>query len=30
VQDFYLKNGFEIFGDEFVMNDMPHVTMKTS
>lgn len=29
VQDFYLKNGFEIFGDEFVMNDMPHVTMKT-
>ena len=29
VQDFYLKNGFEIFGDEFVMNDMPHVFMRT-
>ena len=29
VQDFYLKNGFEIFGDEFEMNDMPHVMMRT-
>jgi predicted GNAT family N-acyltransferase len=28
VQDFYLKNGFEIFGDEFTMNDMPHVYMR--
>ncbi len=28
VQDFYLKNGFELFGDEFVMNDMPHVYMR--
>jgi len=29
VQDFYLKNGFETIGDEFVMNKMPHVLMKT-
>ena len=28
VQDFYLNNGFEIFGEEFVMNDMPHVYMR--
>jgi len=28
VQDFYLKNGFTIFGDEFTMNDMPHVFMR--
>ena len=28
VQNFYLKNGFEIFGDEFVMNDMLHVLMR--
>ena len=28
VQDFYLNNGFEIFGDEFVMNNMPHVFMR--
>ncbi len=28
VQDFYLKNGFSIFGDEFTMNDMPHVYMR--
>ena len=28
IKDFYLKNGFEIFGDEFVMNDMPHVYMR--
>ncbi len=30
VAEFYLKNGFEVFGDEFVMNDMPHVYMRTS
>ena len=29
VAQFYLNNGFEIFGDEFVMNDMPHVMMRT-
>lgn len=28
VADFYLKNGFEIFGDEFTMNAMPHVYMR--
>ena len=28
VAEFYLKNGFEIFGDEFTMNDMPHVYMQ--
>jgi predicted GNAT family N-acyltransferase len=28
VQDFYLKNGFEIFGKEFTMNAMPHVYMR--
>jgi len=28
VQEFYLKNGFEIFGDEFTMNDLPHVYMR--
>jgi predicted GNAT family N-acyltransferase len=28
VVDFYLKNGFVIFGDEFTMNDMPHVYMR--
>jgi predicted GNAT family N-acyltransferase len=28
VQDFYLKNGFTIFGDEFTMNDMQHVFMR--
>jgi predicted GNAT family N-acyltransferase len=28
VKDFYLKNGFTIFGDEFTMNDMPHVFMR--
>ena len=28
VQDFYVQNGFEIFGDAFVMNDMPHVYMR--
>ena len=28
VAEFYLKNGFEIFGDEFTMNDMPHVYMR--
>ena len=28
VQEFYLKNGFEIFGDDFTMNDMPHVFMR--
>ena len=27
VQDFYLKNGFEIFSNEFTMNNMPHVLM---
>lgn len=30
IQDFYLKNGFEIFGDEFVMNEMSHVCMRQS
>jgi len=30
VQAFYAKNGFEIFGDEFTMNEMPHVRMRTS
>ena len=29
VQHFYLKNGFEIFGDEFVMNNLDHVLMRT-
>ena len=29
VAQLYLNNGFEIFGDEFVMNDMPHVMMRT-
>ncbi len=29
IAQFYLNNGFEIFGDEFVMNDMPHVMMRT-
>jgi predicted GNAT family N-acyltransferase len=28
VQEFYLKNGFTIFGDEFTMNGMPHVYMR--
>ena len=28
VQGFYIKNGFEIFGEEFTMNDMPHVFMR--
>jgi [ribosomal protein S5]-alanine N-acetyltransferase len=28
VQSFYLKNGFEIFGDEFVMNNLDHVLMR--
>jgi predicted GNAT family N-acyltransferase len=28
VADFYLKNGFEIFGEEFTMNDMAHVYMR--
>ena len=28
IQNFYLKNGFEIFGDEFTMNNMPHVCMR--
>ncbi len=28
IQDFYLKNGFTTFGDEFTMNDMPHVWMR--
>ncbi|MBC8200662.1 MAG: GNAT family N-acetyltransferase [Planctomycetes bacterium] len=28
VQDFYQINGFTIFGDEFTMNDMPHVYMR--
>ncbi len=28
VQEFYMKNGFEIFGDEFVMNAMHHVLMR--
>jgi predicted GNAT family N-acyltransferase len=28
VQDFYIKNAFELFGEEFVMNDMPHVYMR--
>ena len=27
VQEFYLKNGFETFGEEFMMNDMTHVYM---
>ena len=30
VQDFYLKNGFQGVGDEFTMNNMPHVRMQTS
>tara|TARA_B100001964_G_scaffold230972_1_gene285061 strand:+ start:298 stop:705 length:408 start_codon:yes stop_codon:yes gene_type:complete len=30
IADFYLKNGFEVFGDEFIMNDMPHVYMRTA
>jgi predicted GNAT family N-acyltransferase len=29
IQGFYLKNGFETFGEEFVMNDMQHVYMRT-
>ena len=28
VMDFYIKNGFTIFGNEFTMNDMPHVYMQ--
>jgi predicted GNAT family N-acyltransferase len=28
VHDFYLKNGFEVFGDEFVMNNLDHVLMR--
>ncbi len=28
VQEFYMKNGFEIFGEAFTMNDMPHVFMR--
>ena len=28
VQGFYSKNSFEVFGDEFTMNDMPHVFMQ--
>lgn len=28
VQDFYLANGFEIFGNSFEMNNMPHVFMR--
>ena len=27
VHDFYLKNSFVVVGDEFTMNNMPHVTM---
>jgi len=29
VQDFYLNNGFELFGNDFTMNDMTHVMMRT-
>jgi predicted GNAT family N-acyltransferase len=29
IHGFYLQNGFDIYGDEFTMNDMPHVTMFT-
>ena len=29
VHDFYLKNGFELFGNDFTMNDMPHVFMRS-
>ena len=29
IHGFYLRNGFEIVGDEFTMNDMAHVTMLT-
>ena len=29
IHTFYLQNGFKIVGDEFTMNDMPHVTMFT-
>ena len=29
VAPFYTKNGFETLGDEFTMNDMPHVLMRT-
>lgn len=28
VLKFYMKNGFEIFGKEFTMNNMPHVFMR--
>ena len=28
IQEFYLNNGFELFGDEFTMNEMPHVFMR--
>ena len=27
VANFYLKHNFKIFGEEFIMNDMPHVYM---
>ena len=29
VQEFYLKHGFQRVGDEFTMNNMPHVRMMT-
>ena len=29
VAEFYTKNGFEIFGAEFTMNNMPHVYMRS-
>ncbi|MDP7009120.1 MAG: GNAT family N-acetyltransferase [Phycisphaerales bacterium] len=29
IAGFYSKNGFEIIGEEFTMNDMPHVYMRT-
>ena len=28
VQEFYIKNSFSIFGEEFAMNNMPHVFMR--
>ena len=28
IHGFYLSNGFELFDDEFIMNDMPHVYMR--
>ena len=30
VQLFYVKHGFTQVGDEFTMNDMPHVRMMTN